>query len=68
MLIQLELFDDRSEVDVLQDQVNELRKSQDKVRKSLFARHGELAKHYLELNERFEILEKIICKGKYDFK
>ena len=68
MLVQLELFDDKSEIDVLQDQVNELRKSQDKVRKSLFARHGELAKHYLELNERFDVLEKMLCKGKYDFK
>ena len=64
MLIQLELFDTRSDVDILQEEVNELKKSQDKLRKALFAKHGELAKKYLEIHDRLEILEINICKGK----
>lgn len=63
MLIQLELFEEKSEIDILQDQISELRKSQDKVRKSLFAKHGELAKKYLEIYDRLEIIEKNICRG-----
>ena len=38
--------------------------SADKVRKSLFARNGELAKMYLDLHSRLEIIEKNICQGK----
>ena len=64
MLIQLELFDIRSETDILQEEIGELKKSQDKLRKGLFARHGELAKKYLEIHNRLEILEMNICKGK----
>lgn len=64
MLIQLELFDIRSETDILQEEISELKKSQDKLRKALFARHGELAKKYLEIHNRLEILEMNICKGK----
>lgn len=63
MLIQLELFEEKSDVEVLCDQVNDLRKSQDKLRKALFARHGDLAKKYLEINDRLEIIERNICRG-----
>ncbi len=63
MLIQLELFDKKTEIDLLQDEIKEMRKSQDKVRKSLFAKHGELANKYLEIYNKLEIIEKNICKG-----
>ncbi len=62
MLIQLELFDTLSETDILKEEVSLLKKSQDKLRKALFARHGELAKRYVEIHERMEILERYICK------
>ena len=48
----------------LKDEVNKLSESNGKVRRSLFARHGELAKLYLEIHNRLEILERNICKGK----
>jgi hypothetical protein len=63
-MIQLELFVDRkSEIDYLKDDVKNVRQSSDKVRKSLFARHGDLARKYAELSERMEILERNICRG-----
>jgi hypothetical protein len=62
-MIQLEFFNDRTYEDVLKEEVNQIRDSTEKVRKSLFARHAELAKKYLELNERLEILERNICKS-----
>lgn len=66
MSIQLDFFHDRSDVEILEDRVRDLEKGLDKQRKGLFARHGELAKKYLEINDRLEILEINICKGKYD--
>jgi hypothetical protein len=64
MLIQLELFENKTEIEVLEEKLFELEKSVDKTRKALFARHGDLAKRYLEINERLQILEMNICKGK----
>jgi len=64
MVIQLDFFmDDKSEVDCLRESVKLVKESSDKVRKSMFARHAELAKKYLELHERLEILERNICRG-----
>lgn len=48
----------------LKQEVEKLSESNTKVRKSLFAKHGELAKMYLEIHQRLEILERNICKGK----
>jgi len=64
MLVQLQLFESPSEIDILENQVEELRKNQDKLRKALFARHGELAKKYLEIHDRLEIIERHICQWK----
>jgi predicted metallo-beta-lactamase superfamily hydrolase len=63
MLIQLDLFEDKNETDILRDQITIVKESNDKVRKSLFARHGELAKKYIEIHQRLEILERNICRG-----
>lgn len=62
MLIQLDLFETHTETDILQEEISLLKKSQDKLRKALFARHGELAKKYVEIHDRLEILERYICK------
>lgn len=64
MSCQLEFFvDEPSELDLIKCHVKEVRESNDKVRKSMFARHGELARKYAELHERMEILERNICRG-----
>ncbi len=64
MSLQLEfLIEEKSEIDCLKRDVKVVRESNDKVRKSLFARHAELAKKYIELHERLEIIERNICKG-----
>jgi len=63
MLVQLDFFHEKTETELLQEEISLLRKSQDKLRKALFARHGEIAKHYIDLKERLEIIERNICQG-----
>tara|TARA_R110000868_G_scaffold200302_5_gene447625 strand:+ start:27 stop:236 length:210 start_codon:yes stop_codon:yes gene_type:complete len=65
MLIQLDLFNEMSEIDILEEKVKMLEKSLEKQRKALFARHGLLCKQYMELNDRFNVLERALCKGKF---
>jgi len=65
MLIQLDLFETKTDMEHLQDEIDALKKSNDKLRKGLFARHGELAKKYLEINDRINVIEINLCKGKY---
>lgn len=64
MLVQLDFFKDEKEIEIdgLKQQVKEMDTSLHKVRKGLFAKHGDLAKLYLDLLNRLEILEKNICK------
>lgn len=74
-MIQLDLFQDldvplRDDAKIMRE-LNEVRqialdtyRSSDKVRKALFARHGELAKMYLEIHSRLEVIERNICHGK----
>ena len=62
---QYDLFDaPLSEVDELKLRLVEIKASQDKIRKGLFAKHGELAKMYLELQHEFESLKRDICRHK----
>jgi len=62
---QLDFFlGEKSELEYLKDDFKEVRQSNDKVRKSLFARHAELARMYLDLVQRMEIIERNICKEK----
>ncbi len=65
MQIQLEMFQEKSEIEILQTQICMLEKSLDKQRKSLYARNGELHKKLMDLQDRFEIMERMLCKGKY---
>jgi len=65
MLVQLDLFREFSEIELLEEKVKMLEKSMDKQRKSLFAKHGALCKQYLELSDRFEVIERVLCKGKF---
>lgn len=62
---QLDFFlGEKSEIEYLKDDFKEVRQSSEKVRKSLFARHAELARMYLELVQRMEIIERNICREK----
>ena len=64
--LQLDFFytEEESELEALRKKVEQLEASQGKVRRALFARHGELIKGQIDLNDRLGILEKNICKGK----
>lgn len=57
------LAEEKSELDCLKDDVQIVKESSDKVRKSIFARHGELARKYTELHERMQIIERNICRS-----
>jgi len=58
MAIQLDLFRELSEVDILRKELEEVRSRNENVRKGIFARHNELAKLYIELSEKIEKLNK----------
>lgn len=61
-MIQLELFE-QDEITVIRHKFNSLKESQDKIRKGLYARNGELQKKYDDLLMRMEILERYICQN-----
>ena len=64
MACQLEFFpQEKTEIELLTDEISIVKESSDKVRKSLFARHNELARKYMDLNNRLQILERNICYG-----
>jgi len=64
MPYQLQFFpEQKNEIDCIRDDVKVVKESSEKVRKSLFARHGELARKYIELSERMQIIERNICRG-----
>jgi|WetSurMetagenome_2_1015567.scaffolds.fasta_scaffold1219918_1 hypothetical protein len=61
MLIQLDLFEQDEDV-LLRKEIEKIKISTEKVRKSLFAKHGDLSKLYIELDHRLGILERYICR------
>lgn len=61
-MIQLDFFDNE-DTHLLRKEIQKLKESNERVRKSLFAKHGELARNYLELLNRLDVLERNICKG-----
>lgn len=59
--VQLPLFPETSE-EKNQREIAELRRSCDKLRKSLYARNSDLAKAYTELKSELDWLKESICK------
>lgn len=55
MQLQLEFFP-KDPLDEMRDDIKAMKTTLDKMRKALFARHGELAKMYLDLSHDHEIL------------
>lgn len=60
--VQLDFFQELSEVDLLKQEIAEVKTRGDNIRKGLFARHNELAKLYIELKERCDMLEYKLLK------
>jgi hypothetical protein len=65
LAIQYDLFEERpSEVDELRMQVRAYKESSDRVRKGIFAKHGDLVKRMMDLEGRMQVIEKNICQQK----
>lgn len=58
--VQLEFFP-QDEMSQLRHDMKAIKESTDKVRRGMFARHGELSKLVMNLNNRLDILEANIC-------
>ena len=65
-IIQLDFFktEEQSEIEALTMRIDEVKTSNDKVRKKLFGDHGRLTKEIMELRYRLEVLEKGLCQTK----
>lgn len=64
MAMQLDFFlGEKTELEALKDDIAGVKNSGDKVRKSLFAKYADLARKYIELHERMQIIERNICRG-----
>lgn len=65
MIYQLDFWksEEESRLDTIVKNVESVKQSSDKVRRGLYARHGELYKKYMNLEERLHIIEKNICKN-----
>ena len=55
-------FIPRDRVDVLYEEIQEVRTMCNKVRKGQYARLAELTKMYVELHYEFELLKKQLCE------
>lgn len=61
-MLQLDFFQG-DDMLIMKDEIRKVRESSDKVRKSLFAKNGEITKQVYDISERLEILERFICRG-----
>lgn len=66
VLIQYDFFKSREECEkeAWEEEFSRLKESTEKVRKAMFARHGELYKKQQELEERIFYIEKGLCQKK----
>lgn len=64
-MVQLDFFKTEEEcrIDQLSDSFEKLRLSTEKVRRGMFARHGELSKQINDVDARLALLEKYICQS-----
>jgi len=59
------IFQEESTEKRLERRIDELEKSLHKVRKALFARHGELAKMYVEIHQDHEAWKATTCRNAF---
>ena len=65
LAIQYDLFEERpSEVDELRMQVKAYKESSDRVRRGIFAKHGDLVKRMMDIEGRMQAIEKGLCQSK----
>lgn len=60
--LQLDLFEESSEICLLKQELEEIRQSQDNLRRGLFARHSELMKLYLKQHEEIDKLREMLLE------
>lgn len=60
-MLQLDFFYDKETL--LEIEIRKVKESSDKVRKGIFARHNELAKMYVDLDQRLRVVESGICRS-----
>lgn len=58
--VQLDLFSEDSDQDYKTEEIKLIKASMDKVRRGLFARHGELAKQFLHQQKEIDELRTLI--------
>jgi hypothetical protein len=63
--IQYDFFktEEESEIECMKRSIEKIDESCHKVRKGIYAKHGEILKIVNDLQERLEIIEKNICKA-----
>ena len=57
MAVQLELFEEFSETDLLRKELADVKQRGENVRRGIFARHNELAKLFIELKDEVDKLK-----------
>lgn len=57
MVTQLDFFENKTELDLLKDEIKEIKEMSHNVRRGLYKRHSELSKLYLELKEENDQLK-----------
>lgn len=57
MAVQLDLFEEFSEVDLLRKELADVKQRNENVRRGIFARHTELCKLFLELKDEVDRLK-----------
>jgi len=62
--MQLNLFEDNSEMGLIKQEINEIRKASHNVRRGIFSRHHELEKMILDLKEDIGNLRMLIVENK----
>jgi hypothetical protein len=62
--IQYDFFktEEESELEALRKRVEEIDASSHKVRKGIYAKHGELYKTIMDIEERLKIIERNLCR------
>lgn len=61
-LYQLDLFSENTEVCFLKQEVEDLKKRTDNLRRGIFSRHSQLEKMYFELKDEVEKLKSVILE------
>lgn len=56
--VQLKLFEETTELDMIRAELAEVKMRGENVRKGLFARHSELASLYLSLKDEIDVLKR----------